>query len=205
MLRRFLILVLALVPASAMAGVRATYTAPMSAPMVVEIADNGDIEAELYGGQRLVVIANHAFIVEDRLTGPLVNRLEDLAALRAATSRGQAATPAAHAPMTVQRGIAEVNGRSGQAWFLAGATGRQAEEPVAVISGDPALSVLGGAMQRVFAAQTLLGAIDGGWPPEVASGEEELLALLDHGAPLRFGHHKLSTVEQIAIDPATFA
>jgi hypothetical protein len=113
MLRTFLLLLLVLVPNSAMAGVRATYAATHSAPWVIEIGDNGDINAEL-GEFRLLVLANRAFIVTDRLTGPLVDRVEDLAALLPPAGRGQGATRVGDAGI-VLRGSAEVNGRPGQA------------------------------------------------------------------------------------------
>ena len=91
MLRISLIVLLALIPASALAGTRATYAGGESGPMVIEIADNGDISANITESSRLLVLANHAFIVEERLTGPLVTRLEDLAALMPPSTDPQAA------------------------------------------------------------------------------------------------------------------
>lgn len=203
MLRFCLIVLLALVPAPAMAGMRATYTAPHSAPWVIEIADNGDIDANL-GDWRLVVLANHAFIVEDRLTGPLVSRIEDLAALLPPAAHPRAAAQAV-GPRIVQRGTAEVNGRSGQAYFFVHWAVSEEQPPLAVISGDPALRILGGTMRRIFAARTLFGSLNWGWPAEIAADEEESLALLERGAPLRYGDRFLQTVEQVPIDPARFA
>ena len=203
MLRFCLIVLLALIPASATAGMRATYTAPHSAPWVIEIADNGDIDANL-GDWRLVVLANRAFIVEDRLTGPLVSRIEDLAALLPPAAHTQAAAQAG-GPRIVQRGTAEVNGRSGQAYFFVHWAVSEEQPPLAVISSDPALSILGGTMRRIFAAQTLFGSLNWGWPAETAADEEESLALLERGAPLRYGDRFLQTVEQVPIDPAHFA
>jgi len=200
---RIVLILLALIPGPAMAGIRATYSAPMSAPMVIEIADNGDINADL-GEWRLVVIADRAFIVQDRLTGPLVSRVEDLAALLPAAS-GAARSASARGPAVVQRGTAEVNGRSGQAYVFARASGQDAEIPAAVISNDPALHVLGGAMRRVFEAEALYGSIYWGWPPETASGAGELLALLERGAPLRYGNRALRTIEQVPIESTRFA
>lgn len=207
MLRNCLILLLALIPVPAAAGTRATYGTTLSRPIVVEVADNGDISATLPGSRRLAVIGGRAFIVEERLTGPLVTRLDDLADLAAHRQEPAAepGAPAGSAPPIVQRGTAEVGGRSGRAWFIAGATGRQAERPLAVIGDDRALTMLGPAMRRVFEAQLVLSRSEGGVPPSLGSLEEALLRLLDQGVPLSFFDWNLRTVEQVPIDAASIA
>jgi hypothetical protein len=73
-----------------------------------------------------------------------------------------------------------------------------------VISNDPALSVLGNAMRRIFTAEAVYGTLYWGWPPELASGGDALQALLDRGAPLRYGDRVLRAFEQAPIDPAHF-
>jgi hypothetical protein len=203
MLRLVLILTLTLISAPAAAGIRATYGAPRSAPKVIEIADNGDINADIAEGWHLIVLAGRAYIIQDRLTGPLVMRADDLAALLP-SANPQGGSPASGSGL-VQRGTAEVNGWTGQAYFFTHASGTDAETPAAVISSDPALNALGSAMRRVFAAQDLVGEIEWGWPPALARGDDALYALLDHGAPLRFGNDTLRTFEQVPIDAARFA
>src|SRR5688500_5974947 len=82
MLLRLAALLLALAAApAAVAGLRAVYVPGMGESAEIRIADNGDIDAELSGGRRLFVRGGHAFVVEERLTGPIVHRLEDLEAL----------------------------------------------------------------------------------------------------------------------------
>jgi hypothetical protein len=204
MARIWILVLLTLIPAPAVAGIRAIYGAPLEAPTVIEIADNGDINAGFADNWRLIVRGNRAFIVEDRLTGPLVMRAEDLAALLPAASRPQAATPASGSGI-VERGTAEVNGRQGRAYFSTLVTGPEAQTPAAVISSDPALSDLGVAMRRVFAAESLVGELYWGWSPDLARTDDALDALLEHGAPLRSGDLTLRSFQQVPIDSARFA
>jgi hypothetical protein len=72
-----------------------------------------------------------------------------------------------------------------------------------VISSDPALSQLGAAMRLVVAAENLVGELDWGWPPTQAR-DNPLDALLEHGAPLRFGDLTLRSFERVPIDAARF-
>jgi hypothetical protein len=203
MLRTCIFLFLALTSIPAMAGVRATYDRAGSPPMVIEIADNGDIDARLENSLRFVVLGNRSYFVEDRLTGPVVMRLEDLASLLPSSSSPQAArvSPA----WIVERGTAEVNGRTGRAYYSATATGAAAETPAVVIGNDPALVMLGPALNRVFAAEAVFGAIYWGWSPETTTGQDEVRVLFERGAPLSYGDLVLRTVEQVPIDAARFA
>lgn len=194
MARSFILLILALISSSAEAGMRATYGAAMRSPMVVEVADNGDVRASLGPNRRLIILADGAYLVEDRLTGPLVTQVP--------TDTSPAATPARN---FVERGTAEVSGRSGRAFFFANAVGQAAERPVAVVSTDPALDILAAAMRRVFGAQALLDVSEHSWPAEARAMQNALLALLEQGAPLAYGDWKLRELDQASVDPVAFA
>jgi hypothetical protein len=201
MLRTFVFLLLALAPAMAAAGIRATFAAERDRPTIVVIADNGDIDAELWTGARLIVKGGRAFIVEERLTGPIVTRLEDLGAIVA--ERAPAPVTPATAPAAdwrpVERGTAVVNGRSGRAYFLP--RGVEGElELFAVISGDPDLAQLAAAMRRLYAAEMLVAQARDEVPQRV-SDTPSWLQLLDEGVPLRLGHSTLRTVEHLPIAP----
>ena len=80
MTRLIILLLLALLPAAVAAGTRATYVDRMGYRQTIVIADNGDMDVELRAGGRLIVRDGRAYIVEDRLTGPLVTPLDELEA-----------------------------------------------------------------------------------------------------------------------------
>lgn len=80
MVRLLLIILLALSPAPAVAGTRASYIDEHGQRRIILIADNGDFDAQLWMGQRLIVRSGRAYIVDERLTGPLVTPLDELAA-----------------------------------------------------------------------------------------------------------------------------
>lgn len=91
MVRLLLLVALALVSTAATAGTRATYVDDQGQRRTILIADNGDIDAELYMGKHLIVRDGRAFIVAELLTGPLVTPLDALEA--AATERAAAPRP----------------------------------------------------------------------------------------------------------------
>ncbi len=205
---RLLILLLALVALPAAAGIRATYAVEEDEPALVEIGDNGDVSADMGWGDRLIVRAGQAFIVDQRLTGPLVMRVEDVAAIvaeREAAHADDRRPPPIAGLGPVRQGQEEVNGRSGQAWYSRNAEGAASDHLVAVISDDPALAGLAPAMRHLFDAQDLLIQLTSNWPPEMAAGEIALRRVLEDGAPLIFGRWSLRAVEQAAIDPSRFA
>jgi len=80
MARSILLLLLALLPAAAAAGTRATFLDRMGFRQTIVIADNGDLDVELRTGGRLIVRDGRAYVVEERLTGPLVTPLDELEA-----------------------------------------------------------------------------------------------------------------------------
>ena len=75
------LLLISLFPSAALADIIAVYSARFGSGYRVEIADNGDMRADLEAGQVLLVSGREAYLVEERLTGPIVTRLEDLTAL----------------------------------------------------------------------------------------------------------------------------
>lgn len=147
MVRLLMLVALALAPAAAAAGTRAIFVDEQGFRQTFVIADNGDFDAELRIGQHLIVRDGRAFIVEERLTGPIVTPLEELeaaareprpartlsrspeaeAALREAEASlaelaGEVDEPAESRPppsrpAPVQRAGVEVNGRVGRGYY----------------------------------------------------------------------------------------
>lgn len=206
-MRLLLILLLALIPGTATAGIRATFGVDMGAPILVEIADNGDISAELGNGRRLLVLAGEDYLVVDRLTGPLVMRPADLRVAAAERPRSwRDPSPGSNErfiPRFVERGTAEVQDRTGRAWFLNLPEDGRPAQPIAVLSSDPALAPLSRALARMIAADAALAAIE---QPgmEGDSVLTSMAPLLDQGAPLRFGIWTLRSVEHVAMPPERF-
>jgi hypothetical protein len=88
MVRTLILLLFALAPAAAAAGTRATFVDRDGLRQTIVIADNGDLDVGLRTGGRLIVTGGRAYVVEERLTGPLVTALDALEAagtMRAAT------------------------------------------------------------------------------------------------------------------------
>lgn len=198
MLRRLiLVLALAVVPAAAIAGIRATYAVEHSHPVVIEIADNGDMNADLDGGRTLIVKAGQAYLVEDRLTGPVVMRLDDLAAIARERSESAGQRPAgATADFgLVERGTAEVHGRTGRAYFFPD-TDVGPGQRFAVIGDDPSLADLGAAARQAFAAEMVLSRAEGRTPQATVDYSLSLLRVLERGTALQFGQTSLRAVER---------
>jgi hypothetical protein len=81
MVRLLMLVALALAPAAAAAaGTRAIFVDEHGFRQTFLIADNGDFDVELRMGQHLIVRDGRAFIVEERLTGPIVTPLDELEA-----------------------------------------------------------------------------------------------------------------------------
>jgi hypothetical protein len=199
-LLRLAALLLALVPAVASAGLRAVYVPKMGHSTEVKVADNGDIDAELGDGRRLVVRGGRSYLVTERLTGTIVNRLEDLKAVAgdrwAAVSRP--GPPGAGATSLTALGPATVNGRTGTAydWPQPAASGRP-REPLVVLSDDPGLKPLAAAMRQVWRAQALTAIVGHPeWPAPAREAQAEMLGLLERGAPLKYGDAELETLER---------
>lgn len=194
---RVLILLFLLIPSAAAGGTRATYAIERSAPVVIEIADNGDFAAQLQRSRRLVVRSGEAFLVEERLTGPVVMRVADLAAVLAARARrSRQRGPRFEARRPVPRGLTQVNGRTGRLFEVDGVEERPGDRRAdAVISDDPALAPLGRAMRTILAAEAVAAQLDWQLPSGLAEEHRNWMALLDRGAPLRFLGWTLRSVE----------
>jgi hypothetical protein len=205
MLPRLAALLLALAPVPAAAGLRAVYVPKMGDSAEVKVADNGDIDADLrVGERRLVVRGGRAYVVEERLTGPIVHRLEDLEALDGEGSTAIPRKPAAPPPVAL--GAVVVQGRSGTAygWPDPGPPVRNPPEPPLVLSDDPGLKLLAAAMRRVWQAQALLAIVEHPEWPKVDPYVLELRRMLERGAPLKFGDTELVTLERGEITLAPF-
>lgn len=121
MTRLLLLLMLALAPSAATAGTRAVYLDGFGFRRVILIADNGDMDIELRTGQHLIVKGGRSFIVEDRLTGPVVSPLEELdntASAIAAARRRQ--PPSAEAQAALDAITAEIEAAGAEATAEAG-------------------------------------------------------------------------------------
>lgn len=199
-MRWILLLLLTVLPATASAGIRATYTVEGQPPFVVEIADNGDVSAELEQDRRLIVRAGEAFVIEERLTGPLVTRLSDYAVL---VRRSPVEAGAFPAPF-IERGTSEVNGRSGRAFILPARVPQASDEIFAVINADPDLADLAPAMRQAFLAEILLMGAGGQVAEAHVADSLALLRVLEAGSPLRFGPYSLRDVQRVAIPPDRF-
>jgi hypothetical protein len=211
MLLRLAALLLALVPATAAAGLRAVYVPSMGYSTEVKVADNGDLDADLGGGRRLVVRGARSYVVTERLTGPIVHRLEDMATL--AGDRWTAllrASPETGAVTLVPLGPTVVHGRTGTAygWPKPPPASQGPQKPLVVLSDDSGLKPLAAAMRRVWNAQALVLLADHpDWPEVSYETLGAMLRMLERGAPLKYGGDELQTLErgevQLApLDPA---
>ena len=191
----------------AQAGIRALYTDDWEKRTEILVADNGDIDAELEEGRRLLVRNGEAFIIEDRLTGPLVARLADVEALAAEAK----AAPSAQATSDDGYrliGSRTVNGRTGTAFLPAWAVARgsdEKEDSVIVVSDDPSLAPLAAAMRQVERAEFVLARIESQGPPASAEAKAGFFRLLEGGAPLKMGSQVLLAAETRPIPPEGMA
>lgn len=209
LLRLFALLLLA-APGAAAAGFRAVYVQPLGGATEVKVADNGDLDADLGGGRRLVVRAGRAYVIEDRLTGALVQRLEDLETLAgdAWKHAAERSGPAADVRPLVPLGTVVVGGQSGKAYAWVDPNAPAPAKPVKpylVLSDDPGLAPLARAMRRVWDVETLLYQVD---HPETANTDfadhARTMRLLEQGAPLKYGGTELETLERGEIRLAPF-
>lgn len=203
--RSFAWLMLLALPGSAVAGLRAVYVQSGGASTEVRIADNGDIEADWDNGRRLSVRAGRAYVIETRLTGQMIQRLEDLE-----TVAGTVWTDVIERPDTARDGTpfplrtVVVAGQTGTAYSWTrpstAAAVRKLEpepEPDLVLSTDTRLAPLAKAMRKVWDVEALLYLID--HPDEAGKAFEshaEKMRLFERGAPLRYGDTALESLER---------
>jgi hypothetical protein len=204
---RVLILLLALIPATATAGIRAVYTSGWGSNDIIEIADNGDMRIESNSGLDLVVRDGELYTIENRLTGPIVTRGEDLFAVLRERARNIA--PWKDEPGTeltiVSEGSTIVNGRRGTPYFMRYGHHPREAQPIVVMSDDPALKPLGRAMGLVLRIRMERGATkadDGSRSSQ--SIFRAMVALVEAGGPLAVSDDELRSFETVPIAPERF-
>jgi hypothetical protein len=232
MVRLLMLVALALAPAAAAAGTRAIFVDEHGFRQTFLIADNGDFDAELRMGQHLIVRDGRAFIVEERLTGPVVTPLDELeaaareprparrpppsaegdTALRDAVADLQAlagdideaeAARARTPPVLVRRENIEVNGRVGRGYYYPGFDDLSREQLFVVMSEDPALAPIGAVFRRALAAEAVLRRLMGDSAPPPDDIDPEQRRILAAGTPIQFYTTRLRDVEQAAIPSIT--
>lgn len=204
MLRRALFILMLLLPSAALADLRAVYSGELNYVLTVELADDGKMRGGLESGNELLVADGRSFVIDDRLTGPIVTRVEDLTAFW----DEQAKRWPAHQPpasfILVPQGERTVNGRTGTAYFIRLDDGKLSDEPILVIGDDPSFSPLARAMARITSLDSR---------SEAASEQQvfresaplgiAMAAILEKGGvPLQVGNLKLISVQTgpIALD-----
>jgi hypothetical protein len=203
----FFLLIVAFLPSAAHAGMIAIYSGGFGSGYRIEIAEDGDMRGDLDSGDVLLVRDGEAFLIEERLTGPIVTRVEDLAALWA--EKAGSVAPAAGNPVAfpfVEQGKASVNGRDGTAYFLRQDDGKLSAQPVLVLSNDPELMMLGPALARMHRIVAQRDAASDQAPfRDGAAMVEALIGRIEKAVPLQIFDMKLMSVEIAAITADRFA
>jgi hypothetical protein len=218
-MRGLLALIGLLFAAPALADTIAVYSANGGMmTMVVEIAANGDMRVSM-GGTMFEEMKRKApaGMDVDQLGGivrggenymiqpgpgrkPVVIRMADAAAVMKEyldAHRGDMPTPPDDmaGPKLIERGTAKINGRTGKAFYIEEGEGM----PLAVVSADPDLAELAGAMRRQFGTSTEM-MVSVGLP---AMGKS-MDAVLAQGAPIAFAGMELQSVKHDPIPAARF-
>lgn len=185
MIARLVAILLFVAPSSALAGIEAVYVRDLGPSVELTIADNGDLDA-VFGGRKLVRRGGQVWLVQERLTGPVVDRLDDLEAAAAWTML----SAAADGPLR-SVGTTEVRGRSGEG-FLFTKWGTEQKKAFLVLSPDPGLRPLSAALKLISRLELLLFSLTNPEAERVSLWESPTMArLLDGRAPLRFGDLEL--------------
>lgn len=209
-MRRTLALLLTLLAASpAAAGLRATYATPgEAAPLVVEVADNGDARIGEAGAEEYGLLIGGTFYMVSGKPGEwTVARITDIArAVDAVIGPvfGDSLTHAgAAAPKAAIRSVATakrvVGGREGIVYAVAGLDHEKPDTTIELVaSGDPALKPVGRALEGFMNASMIPGA------PLLGSAAAELIeetrAIFALGTPLSSaGRFTLTKVETVAV------
>jgi len=199
MIARLVALLLLAAPACAAAGIEAVYVRGLGPSIELTLADNGDLDADIGGRRKLVRRGGQVWIVQERLTGPIVDRLADLEA-----AAGNKAREAADGPL-VSVGPTEVRGRSGEG-FLFTNWGADQKRAFLVLSPDPGLRPLSAALRLVWRTESLLFALANPKADHDSLPEGRTMArLLEGRAPLRFGDLELKALRRGEVRLAPFA
>ncbi|HEX8238704.1 MAG TPA: hypothetical protein VF574_03085 [Allosphingosinicella sp.] len=204
MITRLLLLLLLLSPGPAEAGIRAVYSGSMRPAIEVAVADNGDFDI-VEGRRRLVQRNGALYLIEERLTGPLVDRYEDLAALGAANFHHARAV--ADLPALVSRGTATIAALVGEAFDYSRPKERGGadDRPLLVLSTDPELRPLAAALRRLWQVEHLQFTLaNPGADHELWSDQPGVLQLIEGRAPLRFGDMELAELHRGEVRLAPF-
>jgi hypothetical protein len=194
----------------ALADMTADYVGPNQAlTMKIEVAANGDMRGTTSNpNSYFITRAGHGYMVQASFKGPAVMRMEDISTVMAEQIKRlmpnlppEAADQAPSFDLT-KGSIVSVRGRKGIAYYMGKAiTHSPSEQPVIVISTDPALTPLAVAMQHQFAMSIeAMGHMFGKSSPFA-----QMQAALKEGAPLVFTRMELESVNTDPIPPSEFA
>lgn len=202
--------ILAAFGSPALADMTANYVGPNKAlTMKIEIATNGDIRGTTSNpNSYFITRAGHGYMVQASFKGPAVMRMEDISTVMAEQmKRLMPNMPPGAADQVpsfdlTKGDIVSIRGRKGTAYYMGKAvTHSPTEQPVIVISNDPALTPLAIAMQRQFAMSIeAMGHMFGNSSPFA-----QMQAVLKSGAPLVFTGMELDSVNTDSIPQTEFA
>jgi hypothetical protein len=198
------VLLLACLPAAALADMKATYLHPRRMDtVIVEVADNGDSRLQ-FSGQiwRLQIVGGENYVIYGRPQGPYVVRLADLEQLFAELRPALPSPPSLSGLRLVRRGTAGFAGHRGTAFFFETPDrAAMSPYPMLVVSADPALAPLGRpiALQMDFAI--LSYRLAGTAIPPIFVAMREALG---GGTPLSFLGLDLQGIERTPVDPVRF-
>lgn len=205
-------------PAPAFADMTAIYEfRNLPAEMRIQISDNGDALMSLVlsdPNSNMTMTAPYFLTREGRgyyiaatPSGPLVARIEDVAAVMAEHMSEQMPQLRDHAEDLDQPAVdlvpigdATINGRTGTAYTSPSRIDAGATRPMVIISQDPSLAPLARAWAQQFDVSTaMMGQIFG--PVDYARNMKEILAT---GAPIYFIGTELKSVDSTPIPPSEF-
>lgn len=199
MIARIVAILLFVAPGSALAGIEAVYVRGLGPSIELTIADNGDLNADLGARRKLVRRGGQVWLVQDRLTGPIVNRIEDLEA-----AAGNQTREAADGPLA-SIGPAEVRGRSGEGFVFTN-WGVEQKKAFLVLSPDPGLRPLSAALKLIWRTEALLFVLANPTADHAPLSEGRTMArLLEGRAPLRFGDLELKDLRRGEVRLTPFA
>jgi hypothetical protein len=194
----------------ALADMAANYVGPNKAlTMKIEIAANGDIRGTTSNpNSYFITRAGHGYMIQASFNGPAVMRMEDISVVmaeqikRLMPNMPPGAEDQAPSFDLSKGGIVSIRGRKGTAYYMGKTTTRSpTEQPVIVISTDPALAPLAVAMQHQFAMSIEAMSHMFG----KASPFAQIQAALKDGAPLVFTGMELDSVNTDPIPASEFA
>lgn len=199
MIIKLLALALLAIPGAALAGIEAVYVRGMGPSIELTIADNGDLDAEM-GRSKLIRRGDRTWLIQDRLTGPVVTRLEDL---EAAAAGSEKRVPA-DGPMA-SVGPTKVKGWSGEGFVFTKWDNAQ-KKAFVVLSPDPGLRPLSAALRLISRTESLLSALANPEADHDSLWDGATMArLLEGRGPLRFGDLELKDLRRGEVRLTPFA